>query len=72
MMLSTRRPAAEPVSSDSATLTRDTPRRLKRSSNSARSLTLRISRSSLATMTTSLRRPGMERLLALIEERAVA
>src|ERR1039458_7784206 len=41
MMLSTNRPAAVPVSRDSATLTRDTPRRVNRSNSSARSFTLR-------------------------------
>ena len=44
-------PAAEPVSRDSATDTRATPFRSKRSSSSHRSLTLRVSRSSFATMT---------------------
>jgi hypothetical protein len=53
IMLITSLPAAEPVSSDSATDTNDTPRRWNRSSNSARSFTLRVSRSSLAMMTVS-------------------
>ena len=74
MMFSTSRPAAEPVSRDSATDTRATPLRSNRSSSSHRSLTLRVSRSSLATMTVftlpastiarSLTIPGRFRLLA--------
>ena len=53
MMFSTRPPAADFVSSESATLTRLTLRLLNRLSSSARSATERVSRSSLAMMTTS-------------------
>src|SRR5437867_11189053 len=52
MMVITRRPAAEPVSSDSATETSATLRFSNSSSKPHRSLTLRVSRSSLATNTT--------------------
>ena len=51
MILITSLPTAEPVSSDSATDTSDTPGFWNRSSSSARSFTLRVSRSSLAMMT---------------------
>ena len=53
MMFNTSRPAALRVSRESATLTSDTPRRSKRFSSSARSATLRVSRSSFAMMTVS-------------------
>src|SRR5439155_24169513 len=56
MMVITRRPAAEPVSSDSATETSATLRFSNSSSKPHRSLTLRVSRSSLA--------PGAERDVA--------
>jgi hypothetical protein len=46
MMFSTSRPAAEPVSTDSATDTNATPRRSKRSNSSHRFFTVRVSRSS--------------------------
>src|ERR1039458_9923834 len=75
MILRTSLPEAEPVSSDSATDTNETPRRWNCSSRTAKSLTDRVSRSSLATITLPTARdwtisrmrtmPGRSRSLAL-------
>ena len=75
IMFRTNRPAAEPVSRDSATETRETPFRWNSSSRSARSRTDRVRRSDFATITVStspLRTssrmhsiPGRSRFLAL-------